>query len=128
MVGNLAFDSRAEASRYHELKLMESAGQIDRLTVHPKYPLTQDGLLVATYTADFRYFDYTNGWWVVEDVKGVDTEASRLRRKWLKACANVDVVLIKRASKRGARLQKEPTNEPTGRKIPARKWKRRIGG
>lgn len=79
------FDSQAEANRYCDLKLLECNGDIEGLEVHPKY-LLQEGFRDCkgtwvppiTYAADFRYVE--GGQSVVEDVKGVQTEAFRLKR------------------------------------------------
>jgi len=73
------FDSQAEARRYQELLLLEKAGKIARLVVHPRFVLQDsfvrpDGQRVnpITYKADFQYLERENGKvvTVVEDVKG----------------------------------------------------------
>ena len=86
------FDSQAEARRYGELKLMEQAGEIENLRVHPKFEL-QKALLrngktirPITYTADFAYYDHglPHPGHVVEDVKGgkaTQTAAFRIKQK-----------------------------------------------
>ena len=79
------FDSKAEAARYRELGLLEMAGEISDLEVHPVYvlqPAFTDAhgtrFRAITYEADFRY--YERGVCVIEDVKGVETDAFRI--KW----------------------------------------------
>ena len=68
------FDSRAEAQRYSELKLMEQANEIGFLEIHPMFVLqpafTYLGKRIrqVTYTADFKYTE--DGTVVIEDVKG----------------------------------------------------------
>jgi len=60
MVDGLAFDSKAEAARYQELKLLQKAGEIFNLELQPKYtlvPKTKKRRAI-TYTADFRYMEY----------------------------------------------------------------------
>lgn len=61
------FDSRLEAKRYTDLKIMLAAGQIRSLEVHPKFDLIPTirfrdrlrkktiTLRKTTYSADFRY-------------------------------------------------------------------------
>lgn len=64
------FDSKAEARRYGELKLLAEAGAIHDLRVHPRYTLldrTPD-LRAVVYEADFDYLE--DGRRVAEDVKG----------------------------------------------------------
>lgn len=80
------FDSIAEARRFQELLFLEKAGEISDLAVHPVY-IIQEGftdpmsgrIQAIKYEADFRYTE--NGRVVVEDVKGVETEAFKLKRK-----------------------------------------------
>jgi len=78
-VDGYTFDSLAEAARYQELCLLEAAGEIGMLKVHPRYEL-QPAFTDAsgkrqraiTYEADFEYQDRSEIVWrtVVEDVKG----------------------------------------------------------
>jgi len=67
------FDSLKEKKRYHELKLLEQHGRIDKLEIHPKWTF-KDAWIAgdklkrqASYTADFSYFIGTE--FIVEDVK-----------------------------------------------------------
>ena len=80
------FDSKAEAARYQALCLLEKAGRITKLEVHPVYELQgtfkQGGKTIRaiTYEADFCYFDEF-GKIAVEDVKGMRTEVFRIKEK-----------------------------------------------
>ena len=80
------FDSKAEMARYEELKLLIRAGEIFDLVLQPKFPLQEsfrlDGTLIRKfqYVADFQYTD-KDGKVVVEDVKGVETEVYKLKKK-----------------------------------------------
>src|SRR6187401_2386187 len=81
-----SFDSKAECARYHELKLMERAGQISGLQVHPSYELQpafkdRDGKRVRAicYEADFSYQEGADQ--VVEDVKGHETKDYKIKAK-----------------------------------------------
>ena len=80
------FDSAAEGRRYQELRLLEKAGEISNLRVHPKYELQQsfkidgDHYAAIAYEADFTYHD-SDGTIVVEDVKGVETPVYKLKKK-----------------------------------------------
>lgn len=62
------FDSQAEHRRYRELLLLQRAGEISDLRVHPRYDLTVNGTHVCSYIPDFRYLS-RGGAVVVEDVK-----------------------------------------------------------
>lgn len=72
-VDGITFDSKKEAMRWCELKLMQRAGLIRglerqyRMNVLPK----NDKHRKFDYIADFRYIDTKTGEWVYEDVKGM---------------------------------------------------------
>mgnify|MGYP002519560608 CR=1 FL=1 len=76
------FDSKAEYHRWCELRLLERAGKISRLKRQVKYELIpkQDGERACNYVADFVYID-SDGNTVVEDTKGVRTDAYKIKRK-----------------------------------------------
>lgn len=96
-IDGIIFDSKAEAKRYSFLKLRERAGEIANVELQKPFILTagKANQVVATYKADFAYDDLTSGEYVVEDVKGVDTPVSRLKRKFVKALYGIDVKVIK---------------------------------
>jgi hypothetical protein len=87
------FDSKAEWRRYRELRLMERAGEIRQLTVHPRYDLWVGDVKVCTYVADFFYADQRGPFSraVIEDVKGVRTAAYKLKKKLMLACLGIEV-------------------------------------
>lgn len=93
VLDGIAFASKAEAIRYAELKLLARAGQVEDLKCQPKFPLIVNGLLVATYIADFSYIDATSGAAVVEDVKSpaTKTDTYRLKAKLMRALYQIDV-------------------------------------
>lgn len=95
-VDGFSFDSKAEARRYQELCLLEAAGQIEDLAVHPLYQL-QAAFTDSTgrrhraihYEGDFSYTEVLDpqsvqGRAVVEDVKGHRTEVFKLKEKLLR--------------------------------------------
>lgn len=80
------FDSKHEAGRYTELKLLERAGQISGLKTQVPYLLIpaqyEDGKCIersCIYKADFVYWQ--NGKLVVEDAKGLKTDVYIIKRK-----------------------------------------------
>lgn len=102
MVDGIQFDSKREAARYRELKLLERAGVISFLQRQTKFQLIPDqhapsnaiytkgprkgqrkpGKLLeheCSYIADFCYI--RNGETVVEDAKGYRTEVYRIKKK-----------------------------------------------
>lgn len=83
IVDNIVFDSKLEANRYKQLKLLEQAGQIRELRLQIKIPLEVNNVLVCKYICDFLYIE--NNKLVIEDVKGVKTDVFRVKWKLLKA-------------------------------------------
>jgi len=85
-VDGVTFASQGEARRYQELRLLERAGEIQNLTTQPSFEIHpafvgSDGKRhrAIRYIADFRYQD--RGRDVVEDFKGVETPAFKLKAK-----------------------------------------------
>lgn len=97
------FDSQHEYHRWCELKLMERAGLITNLQRQVKFELLEpiyeyyhrysdktgkrlkDGQRLiehgVSYVADFVYIDCKTGETVVEDAKGMKTEAYKIKKK-----------------------------------------------
>jgi hypothetical protein len=81
------FDSKAEARRAGELRMLEAAGTIAQLRYHVPFVL-QEGFRdrsgtwhrAITYEADFVYVE-AGGQIVAEDCKGKETEVFKLKRK-----------------------------------------------
>ncbi len=76
VIDGIKFDSKAEARRYGELKILERVGEITDLRLQPKYELQpkfkrgKKTILPITYIADFEYLEVKGGKVVAEDVKG----------------------------------------------------------
>ncbi len=78
------FDSKHEAKRYQELRLLEQAGEITNLRLQVPFeliPKSKHGMPIR-YIADFTYNDL-NGQLIVEDAKGVKTPVYRLKRRMM---------------------------------------------
>jgi len=93
MVDGIYFDSKREANRYSELKIMEKAGIINSLKLQPEFKCVVNGKKVCTYKADFEYLMVDDigpqgqiGYYIVEDVKGFKTPVYRLKKKLVEAC------------------------------------------
>ena len=80
------FDSKKEAKRYQELKMLEKSGKIKDLKLQPIFVLQErfyyrgKAIRQITYRADFEYVD-EKGNRVVEDVKGFKTDVYKLKKK-----------------------------------------------
>jgi hypothetical protein len=94
----ITFDSKAEAKRYAELKILARGGLISDLKLQPKFPLEVNGLVVATYIADFSYRAGTQGL-VIEDVKSEATKTPvyNLKKKLMKALHGIEIVEVSRS-------------------------------
>ena len=85
VVDGKIFDSKIEANRYIELKLLEKAGEISNLQLQPRFLLQEafrkngKSYRKIEYVADFMYLQ--NGKYIVEDVKGMQTEVFKLKHK-----------------------------------------------
>lgn len=95
--GNM-FDSRAEANRWVELRLMEQVGYISELRRQVPFTLIQgqrwsDGKKHrdTVYIADFVYIDNDTGLTVVEDVKGFRTDAYKIKRELMKDRYGIEI-------------------------------------
>ena len=86
----IKFDSKLEAERYAQLKILERAGIIRELELQPSFELLpsfkKNGKTwrKTVYKADFRYILAENDKTIIEDVKGstaVITDVFRLKQK-----------------------------------------------
>jgi hypothetical protein len=99
VVDGKTFDSKAEAARWFELKLLERAGKISDLRRQVPIvlapPVKFEGEARARpalrLIVDFAYVE--NGRKVLEDVKGIATTAFKIKRHILKASLGLDVRL-----------------------------------
>lgn len=85
VVDGITFDSRKEASRWQELRLLEKAGEITGLVRQVKIELIPKTKLYRAcyYIPDFAYFDKRMGKTVYEDTKGMKTDVYKLKKKLL---------------------------------------------
>jgi len=91
IVDGIKFDSKAEAKRWGELKLMERCGVIVGLQRQIPFPITVNSHLICTYIADYVYTDVETGERTVEDCKSkaTITPEFRLKAKLLEATAGI---------------------------------------
>lgn len=93
-VDGITFDSKAEARRYQELKLLQKAEEINHLEIHPAYPIVLDNNKICDVVLDFSYYSFKRKQMVYEDVKGQDNALSRLKRKLVEAFYIIKVDVI----------------------------------
>lgn len=87
VIDNITFDSKLEAQRYTELKLLQRNGLIKDLQLQPSYELiptfkkNKKTYRKACYIADFSYYDTELNKTIVEDTKGFKTDVYLLKKK-----------------------------------------------
>lgn len=81
IVDGMKFDSKKEAKRYQELKLLEQSNEIKELQLQVPFILIDKSEYgrVIKYIADFVYI--RDGKKVVEDCKGFRTDVYRLKKR-----------------------------------------------
>ncbi|MDD7612005.1 MAG: DUF1064 domain-containing protein [Spirochaetales bacterium] len=99
-IDGIVFDSKKEAQRYMDLKILERAGRVIKLERQVKFVLIPSDrdkngkvLRAVSYIADFTYLDERNNRHV-EDVKGVKTPVYKLKKRlmWEKYHIEVEEV------------------------------------
>jgi hypothetical protein len=117
-VDGIVFDSKSEARRWAELKLLERAGKISGLRRQDRLPLAIGGTEIkirskgfpngrpCVYTADFSYCDWSRGVVsrVFEEHKGHDTPESRLRRAVVEAIYGIEIIVTGPAARNTPRV------------------------
>lgn len=104
VVNGETFDSQGEYNRWCELKLLERAGRIRGLRRQVKFELLPSQYINEKgrrrcverglwYVADYVYTE--NGKTVVEDYKGFQTEAFKIKKKLMLYFHGVEVRLTK---------------------------------
>lgn len=100
LCAGILFDSGHEADRYLELTARQELGEIRDLELQPQFGIfacemsSGRGIQVASFKADFRYFDIAESRTRIEDAKSDATKgetAYRLRKKIVEACHGIVV-------------------------------------
>jgi hypothetical protein len=97
------FPSKGEHRRYRELKLLNQAGKIRELVVHPRYPIVYEGKKICDVVLDFEY--YATGVvrgepyeaLVYEDFKGFQDAKGKLKHKLFEAFYNRKILITRAA-------------------------------
>jgi hypothetical protein len=92
-VDGIVFDSKAEARRYMELRLLEKSNEISDLRLQYPFECKINEKKICTYRADFDYFEGDQ--WVVEDVKGFRTQVYKLKKKLVEALHGIEIREVK---------------------------------
>lgn len=87
IIDNIQFDSKLEAKKYAELKLLERAKEIKDLRrqvkfeLQPKFIKNNKTIRAINYIADFVYYDIRKCKTIIIDTKGYKTESYKLKKK-----------------------------------------------
>lgn len=87
VVDGIKFDSKLEAKRYIQLKLLQRAGEIKDLrmqaefVLQPSYKKNGKTIKAIKYIADFVYYDVSEEKTIVEDTKGFRNDVYKLKKK-----------------------------------------------
>ena len=92
VVDGITFDSKREAERYGELKLLRLAGKIADLDLQVPFPLTVNGVVIGKWVADFVYWDTEEGKWIYEDCKGYRTDLYKRTKKHVEAQYDIKIL------------------------------------
>jgi hypothetical protein len=120
-IDGIYFPSQLEANRYKELKLLEKAGEIEQLVVHPRYPIVIKDQHICFVVLDFAYWDFKKREQIHLDTKGWQTSESKLRHKlWEAFYAPDKITIVRKHEKRkirsfGSRLQRAGHRAPKNR-------------
>lgn len=91
VIDGIRFDSKKEANRYMELKLLERAGVIKELRRQVPYVLINRSRYgrAIKYVADFVYYEGDK--LIVEDVKGVRTPVYKLKKRLIAEMYGIEI-------------------------------------
>jgi hypothetical protein len=89
------FDSLSERRYYSVLKLRQEGEEITALKIHPRYPIIINDIKVCDVELDFEYYDKADKTVHYVDVKGKDTDMSRLKRKMIEAEYDIKVEIVR---------------------------------
>lgn len=91
------FDSKKEAKRYSELRLLLKHGVIGFLARQVQYELNEGGTHSLIYIADFVYINRETGQTIVEDVKGnkaTQTQEFKKKKRLMKKIHGIEIKIL----------------------------------
>ena len=93
IIDGIEFDSKKEANRYLELKLLQKANKISNLRIQVPFVLIEKSNYgrAIKYIADFVYYDNDAKNDVIEDTKGYRTDVYKLKKRLLAERYNIEI-------------------------------------
>lgn len=96
VVDGRRYDSKREAAYCENLIVLEAAGKIGGLEFQKRFQLLgPKGELICTYVADAAFWDHEQDRFRVIDVKGVETDVFKLKRKMMLALKGIEVEVVR---------------------------------
>jgi len=90
------YDSKREAKYCEGLIQLEKDGKIGGLEFQKRFPiLGPAGELVCTYIADAAFWDHEQDRFRIIDVKGVETDVFKLKRKMMRAFNGIEIEVVR---------------------------------
>jgi hypothetical protein len=90
------YDSKREAAYCESLIQLEKAGKIGGLEFQKRFPLLgPKGELICTYVADAVFWDHEQDRFRVIDVKGVETQVFRLKKRLMRALKGIEIEVVR---------------------------------
>lgn len=123
MWNGMAFDSQAEYERYQQLLLLLQAKHISNLMRQVSFELAPSVVIdgkpkrALRYVADFQYIEVASGKTIVEDVKGMLTQAYIIKRHLMMSVHGI-TILETGAKTKAASKATAKRHAPAIRKIP----------
>lgn len=90
-VDSFVFDSKKEAAYYEQLKMRNKAGEVDSITLQPKFPIVINDKKICSVILDFSYRNTLTGRVHFIDTKGFQTAVSKLKKKLVEALYQIEV-------------------------------------
>jgi uncharacterized protein DUF1064 len=92
-IDNIRFQSKREAARYQELKLLLREGVIHNLELQPRFDLIINHRFCGFYKADFRYISQ-DGKSITEDAKGRRLPLYVLKKRIVEALYGITITEV----------------------------------
>lgn len=90
------YASKREAKYCENLIQLEKAGKIGGLELQRRFQiLGPKGELICVYVADAAFWDHEQDRFRVIDVKGVETDVFKIKRKLMRAFNGIDVEVVR---------------------------------
>ena len=89
------FDSSSECDYYKHLLKLQRAGAVQMILRQVPFHLTSNSENIAKYVCDFQVF-YKNGTIEFVDVKGIETDMFKLKKKLVESQYPVEIKVLKK--------------------------------